>query len=149
MFIKKSLKQISIFCILLLCSFYASANDFRLIGNKSIAFDSTEADIKIMLKKMYLRQINEWPDGTPVKIYLPDEGSASLDWFYTNILGMSASEVAEYWLKLKQKTGETPHRQIASNSMLLKVVNQFAGAWGVVVGTEADLPENVKTIISK
>lgn len=147
--IKKSFIQLSFICMLLAGSFIASAENAHVITNQSVAVASNQTDIKVMLKKMYLRQLNEWPDGSPVKVYLPEQGSAALSWFYEQILEMSESEVAEYWLKLKQKTGETPHRQIASSSMLLKVVNQFEGAWGVVPTSEFELPDKVKIILSQ
>lgn len=50
---------------------------------------------------------------------------------------MTEADLARHWVAQKQKTGSTPPREVGSKGMIIKLVQKYEGAFGVVKTDEA------------
>lgn len=101
---------------------------------------------KATVKKLFLKQLSQWPDGTPAKPYGRTVGSDEHKAFADAVLEMGAAELARHWLKLKNMNGTTPPKEVRSERMLLKYVAKTKGAFGIVAIDAAKGAEGVRVL---
>lgn len=132
-----------------LCVQTAFAQSFSVIVNASNDYSASEEEMKHLIKRLFLKQENDWPNGEYAQVFSRDAKSPELSQFTDSILAMNSAQVARHWLSLKQKTGETPPRSISSTRMLLRTLERYPGAVGLVdEETAKDLPGSVKVLFS-
>jgi len=75
------------------------------------------------IQKIFLKKIKRWDSGektVPINLY--NNTLVKRD-FVSSILGMILHEYDQYWLGVKQRTGETEPRVVKSSKFVLKIVS--------------------------
>ena len=117
-----------------------------VINEKNAASLSGEK-AKATVKKLFLKSLTRWPDGTESKPYARKGSSESQAAFVKAVLGMNDAELARHWLKIKNMNGSTPPKSVSSDRMLLKYVARHKGAFGVVSADAASKAKGVKVLL--
>ena len=82
------------------------------------------------VQKYFLNKTKNWPSGGKVKpINRNDESSVKKD-FVSSALGMSLQDYQQYWMGVKQRSGETEPKVVRSNKFVLKIVGKSKVAIG-------------------
>ncbi len=143
-------KVLSVVCFLFVLSFYVSpafSESYAVVVNASNNYSADASVMKNQVKQLFLKQTSSWPNGKKVNAFDRGKGSTETSAFNKNILKMDSAAVARHWLGLKQKTGETPPRNVKSTNMLLKLIAKYEGGLGIVDSeTAKKLPEGVKVL---
>lgn len=127
----------------------ALAQSYAVIVNNVNSFSGDETAMKQQVKRLFLKQSSAWQGGTEVRAFDRAKGSPETTAFISDVLGMDEAAVARHWLSLKQKTGETPPRNVSSSNMLVKLVSKYEGGVGVVDSTTASaLPDGVRVLFN-
>ncbi|MFO1076903.1 MAG: hypothetical protein U1E73_04155 [Planctomycetota bacterium] len=105
---------------------------YVLVVNAKNAVTETGDAAKAVVKKLFLKDLTQWPDGTEAKPYRRPDGTSIQDAFLASVLGMSSSELARHWLRLKSQDGTTPPKEVDTDRMVLKYVARTEGAFGIV-----------------
>lgn len=125
----------------------AFAESYVVIVNTSNSLSGDQKQMEQQVKRAFLKQATTWPSGAEVKAFDRAKGAPESIAFISSVLGMDEAEVARYWLGLKQKTGETPPRNVSSSSMVKRLVTKYEGGIAVIKESEAtDLPDGVKVL---
>ncbi len=115
----------------------AAEGPYAVIVNKANATKDDEAALKQLVKQLFLKQRTAWPSGAEAKPFARKAGSAEQNAFLKSVLQMTEADLAQHWVSQKQKTGATPPREVSSANMILKLVQKYEGAFGVVKTEEA------------
>jgi len=119
---------------------------YAVIVNAKNACTETGDKAMAIVKKLFLKQLSQWPDGTEARPYARKKGEPETDEFGKAVLGMSDAELARHWLKLKNMDGTTPPKEVGSDRMVLKYVAKHEGALAVVKIAEAKGEKDVKIL---
>lgn len=85
------------------------------------------SNVKGLVKRLYLKQENKWPNGKVAAPLLPEMNSDIYAAFILQGLAMSSSKYDYYWVKQMQKTGKTPPRSLAADTALRQLArNPYA-----------------------
>lgn len=122
------------------------ADTYALVVNEKNKCSETGDAAKATVKKLFLKDLTQWPDGTEAKPYAREGTSAEQGAFLKNVLGMTDAELARHWLKVKNMNGTTPPKDVDSDRMVLKYVAKAEGAFGVVKAEAAKGAEGVKVL---
>jgi ABC-type phosphate transport system substrate-binding protein len=101
---------------------------------------------KDLAKKLLLKELTQWPDGTEAKPYMRSSGSAENAALLKSVLGMGDAELARHWLKLKNVNGTTPPKDVDTERMMLKYVAKSEGAIGIATIEAAKAAEGVRIL---
>lgn len=123
------------------------ATRWALIINSANACTDTGDAAKATVKRLFLKELTQWPGGLAAKPYARDTNSAEQVAFLKLVLGMSEAEIARHWLKMKNMNGTTPPKDVDSERMLLKYVAKTDGAFGVVKIEAAKAAEGVRVLL--
>lgn len=104
------------------------------------------AAAKATVKKLFLKQMAKWPDGTAARPYGRKSGGTEQGAFVKVVLGMGDAELARHWLKMKNMNGTTPPKGVSSDRMVLKYVAKHDGAFGVIKMSEAKKSKGIKVL---
>lgn len=115
----------------------AAAGEFAVVVNSNNAFNDAPQATRSLVGRLYLKQLTAWPDGSPAKVLAAPASSPTMAGFREHVLEMNEAELAGYWLSVKQKTGETPPREVASANIMVKLLAQNPGSIGVMSRAEA------------
>ncbi len=85
-----------------------------------------------LIRQLYLKLRSEWPAGQKAKPFSRPPDSAEQIALLKHILDMTETELANYWLSLKQRTGQTPPRSVSSTRILFKLISKYEGAFSIV-----------------
>jgi len=116
----------------------ANAADFAVVVNAKNTYAGSPSEVKVLVARLYLKQITSWPDGSQSKVFAAPDDSAQMAAFRERILGMSQPELVGHWLSVKQRTGETPPRAMAANTVLMKLISQYPGSMSVMLRSDAE-----------
>lgn len=139
-------KNIFIAILLCLLSVVASAETYAIVTGASNDFSADDNATTQIAKRLFLKEKKDWPNGLEAKVFDRNADSPEQSAFTKNVLQMSKSEVAEHWLNLKQKTGETPPREVGSTRMLMKFLEKYPGGLSVIKVSEAE-GANVRVLL--
>jgi ABC-type phosphate transport system substrate-binding protein len=114
------------------------------VDNKTTAVGDAARTI---VKKLFLKDLSEWPDGTEAKAYGRESKSEAQVAFRQEVLGMTEAELTRHWLKLKSMNGATPPKEVDSDRMVLKYVAKNPNAFGVVSLDAAKAAAGVKVLL--
>jgi hypothetical protein len=90
------------------------------------------ATAKALIKRLYLKDLTAWADGTEARPYAREATAAEQVAFLKDVVGMTEAELARHWLRLKNTDGTTPPKAAESERLLLKHIARHRGAFGVV-----------------
>lgn len=115
-----------------------AANDFADAGSA-----------KNVIKQLFLKDRGDWPNKAKdeSKPFGRTAGTPETKAFLAQVLGMTEAELAKHWIALKQKTGQTPPREVETDDMLLRFVAKFPGGFGVVKA-DAAKADGVKVLFT-
>mgnify|MGYP000871591659 FL=1 len=116
-----------------------------VVNSKNAATETGDA-AKTLVKKLFLKDLSQWPNGTEAKPYSREATSAEQAAFVKDVLGMNDAELARHWLKIKNMNGSTPPKEVDTDRMVLKYVAKYDGAFGIVKIDSAKDVEGVKTL---
>lgn len=119
---------------------------YAVIVNTKNKCSHKGAAAKATLKKLFLKQMAKWPDGTAAKPYGRKSGGTEQGAFVKGVLGMSAPELARHWLKMRNMNGTTPPKGVNSDRMILKYVEKHIGAFSIVTVSKAKKSKDVKIL---
>ncbi len=124
-----------------------SAADCAVVVNASNSYSADESSMRKQAKRLFLKELMQWPGGTASKLYVRENSTPIHNDFLQDVLNKTDAEYASHWLSVKQKTGETPPRAVKSIKILLRLIGKKEGAIGVISKAEAaELTENVKIL---
>ena len=124
------------------------AKTYAVIVNPKNKCSAKDDKAKAIIKKLFLKQMSQWPDGTPAKPYGRKSAAAEQSKFVKTVLGMGDAELVRHWIKMKNMKGTTPPKGVKSDRMLFKYVAKHAGAFGVVKLSDAKKQKGVKILYS-
>lgn len=126
----------------------AAAEDFAVIVHQSNNYaDSVEA-MKQVVRQLFLKERSEWPNKIAVKPFARAAGSSEHDAFLNGVLKMTEADLANHWISLKQRTGQTAPREISRDSLLIKLVAKYEGSFAVVSKGEAEGSDSVRVLFT-
>ncbi len=125
---------------------HAQGQEYMIVANKGVEITSTKVIAAIEIRNLYLKESNQWRDGTISKPFARSPLSPSQVAFEKHILKMTETELKTHWLKLKQIRGETAPRTISSISILLRQLERKKGAFAVMQSEEYIPHEQTKII---
>jgi hypothetical protein len=129
---------------------FAQQNDkkpaYALVVNANNKCKETGDAAKSTVKKLFLKELTQWPDGAEAKPYAREANAAEHGAFLERVLGMSEAELARHWLKMKNMNGTTPPKDVDSDRMILKYIAKADGAFGIVKLDAAKGAEGVKIL---
>lgn len=139
--------------VLLMCALWcaasAAAGEFAVIVNAANTYKAPDAEARQTVKRIFLKELSKWPDGPSAKPVDRDDESAARQALLRSVIGISAAQWASHWLDLKQKTGQTPPRQVRSDEMVFKLIQADPGAVSVAdKGAVGALPPGVKVLFT-
>ena len=120
-------------CILLI-SFNAvsvGAESIVVIANKDNPITSLS---KTDVARYYLLKSQSWPSGEKIKPINRNNKSKLKKSFVQSALNMGMSKYEQYWLSLKQTSGETEPKSVKSNKFVLKIVGKKKNSIGYLPG---------------
>lgn len=120
------------------------ASDFLLIVNAENNISGDPVKLQNEVKHLFLKEQKKWSNGIDAKPLSAKSGSEALKAFIKEILIMDSATLAQHWLSAKQKTGDTPPREISSTRSTVKLVARKKGAFGFVLKSE--LPQDTSKI---
>lgn len=107
------------------------AESYALLVNADNKYAAPVGEAKQEIKLLFLKQKTSWSDGMQAKPLARPQDSEENQIFLTHVLQMSPSEIAQYWLSMKQKTGQTPPREMDSPRILLKMISASREAFSL------------------
>jgi len=110
----------------------AGPKQYAVIGNTALESLIDKGKIENRIRQLYLKERTEWNGSIGAKPFNRSDGSDEEKAMREHLLGMSDAELAKHWISLKQKTGQTPPREVSSDTMVLKMVQKYDGAFGVL-----------------
>ncbi|MFT4841171.1 MAG: hypothetical protein ACI8UD_003835 [Planctomycetota bacterium] len=119
---------------------------YAVIVNMKNKCSQKGAAAKATVKKLFLKQMAKWPDGTTARPYGRKAGGSEQDAFVKGLLGMGNAELARHWLKMKNMNGTTPPKSVSSDRMILKYVEKHSGAFSIVTVSKAKKSKDVKIL---
>lgn len=105
---------------------------YAVVVNVNNTVQETGDAGKAIVKKLFLKDLSQWPDGTEARPYSRDTTAAEQAAFLAQVLGMKEAELARHWLRVKNMNGTTPPKEVDSDRMVLKYVAKYDGAFGIV-----------------
>lgn len=123
----------------------AQTKTYAVIVNTKNACKESGDKAKAIVKKLFLKQLNDWPGGESAKPYGRKKGP-EMTAFLSEVLGMGDAELARHWLKKKNMDGTTPPKEVSSGRMTLKYVGKHEGALGIVEIDEAKGDKDVRIL---
>lgn len=140
--------KIAIFCSLaaLVLGPRQEAEQYAVIVNAKNTCSQTGDALKSTIKKLFLKELTKWPDGTEAKPYSRKDDADETAAFLKSVLDMSQAELARHWLKMKNTNGITPPNEVSSERMVLKYVAKHDGAFGIVKLSVAEGESDVKIL---
>lgn len=105
---------------------------WALVVNAKNRTTATGDAARAVVKKLFLRELTQWPDGVDARPYAREDRSAEQAAFVAHVLGMNDAELARHWLRLKNMNGTTPPKEVDSDRLVLKYVARTDGAFGIV-----------------
>ena len=149
----KSIRKRVVLChfFLLLCTFSAVslAQDFVVLVNTENTISGSDDELKLEVKRLFLRQKKRWSSGIDATPLAPLEDSEAYDAFLNQVLKMKKSQLEQFWRKARQKSGTTPTRPVRSDRLAIRLVEKREGGFAVISTDSAlDLPENTRILFS-
>lgn len=128
---------VTLFCAALVVLAGSSAaspgtGDYAVVVNAANTYKADTGAMKQVIKQLYLKERTDWPNKVPAKPFGRPLGSPEHRTLVYQIMGMTDSQLAAYWLSLKQRSGETAPSEIDSDVMVLKLVARYPGAFAIV-----------------
>jgi len=134
--------------LLLLFAQSSIAGDFVVVINANNTYSADSAKVAAEVKRMFLRQVEKWPDGSGVLVLDRASDSEAHQRFVVSVLGMDAARLAHYWAQLKQTRGVTPPRNVSTMSLLLRYLGRKPGALTFAAKSEySELPPTVRVLM--
>lgn len=125
----------------------AEAADYAVIVNSGNPVLAEGEAARETVKRIYLKDLGQWPDGSPAEPLARIEGSDAQKAFVAKVLGMTDTAVGEHWARLKQTKGETPPREVNSALVLFRTVGREKGGLAVLTADELlDAPAEVSVL---
>ena len=118
----------------------AWAESFVMVVNDSVAVQSASIS-KDELKRIYLGQTDSVFGQKINPISLKDD-----DAFITEVLGMNADELKQYWIKESLKGGARPPRAMSSADALVLYVQKKPGTIGYLSKSAAASHSGIKAL---
>jgi len=122
-----------IYLLMLLVIITLSAEKLVLITNRDNSIKSLTRDD---IKRIYLKKRRFWGEMKLTTLNLPPDSTLRQD-FEKNILGMSAKELENYWMRQHYRGQRPPYRLKSSQSVLI-FVKKVKGAIGYIPSSLAD-----------
>lgn len=124
------------------------AGEYVVVGQVGNSYAGAPDATRQLLARLFLKQLTAWPNGAAAKVYAAPSGSPEMTAFRDKVLTMNEAALASHWLTLKQKTGETPPREVGSSSIMGKLIAQAPGAIGIMKKADfAAAPGNLKVLL--
>lgn len=122
-------------------TYFASAgvDEFALVVHPSNPALAAGTPAQELVRRMYLDSGGRWTpgdiEGMPFRRpQMSDEQVA----FRQHILGMSDVEVADHWAEIRKTRGFDPPRTIQADEVLIRLIANHPGAFGVVKRSQAE-----------
>ncbi len=122
----------SFFSLVILNESSVLAQQFAVIVNSENNYYASSDEIKTIISQMYLKKRPNWPNGMKSMPFTPNDHSTEQQAFNENILKMNQAQLTQYWTAVKQKTGDSPPKEVKSPKLMLIIVAKYPGAFGVV-----------------
>lgn len=102
---------------------------YVLVVNAKNATTEAADATRSVVKRLFLKDLTQWPDGTEAKPYRRPDGSNEQRAFLAAVLAMNDAELARHWLRIKNQDGTTPPKEVDTDRMALKCVARYPGAF--------------------
>lgn len=106
-----------------------NADDPVVIAHRDVAAERLSADV---VTQIFLRQVQQWPDGRPTQPVDLKDGEPLRAEFYARVVGRSPGQLRAYWARQSFTGMGMPPRQVATPEDVARYVQQTPGAIGYV-----------------
>lgn len=143
------MRILSIALLLALTGFTTTAAqaDLVVVVNSENGFDGSEEEKRTLIRRILLKEVTAWPDGTEAKSFVPKAASPAGKALIEKIYMLSDAEFEAHWARVKQTTGQARPREVGSSRIMLKLIQRDKGAIGVIEGTSADVQNDKLKIL--
>jgi len=117
------------------------AGAFKLVVHSSTAGNRIP---RAVVAAIFLRQVDEWGDGAPIKVLDRSLTSPVRVAFGSKVLGMTTLEMHQYWIRQMSK-GKTPPEVAESDEAVLSFVASTPGSISYV-RVDTPTPPEVKVV---
>ena len=122
----------------------ASRDRFLVVVNASNRTSGPDEDLRALVRQLYLGEQTSWPDEVPVMPLARPDASVAMRAFTNVLLGLDFDQLQAHW----RDSGRPRPEVVMDVRDLLQRVSRDAGAFGMLVGTEADkLPAKVRVLL--
>ena len=134
------------FSVLIILTFFSYLNLFAqnnwenvtVIGN-SVGFDKID---KANIKKVFLGNVNNWPNDNNTIVVLPSTKYSSADDLTKLIIGKSHNITRRYWLSIVFQGRANPPIYMDNNQKIIEYVNQTKGSIAVLINYRGEKLKN-------
>jgi ABC-type phosphate transport system substrate-binding protein len=113
----------------------ALAQGVVVIANKSVPVEKIDAG---QATQIFLKQVQTWPNGTPIQPIDIKEGAPLRAEFYAKVIGRSAGQLRAYWARQAFTGMGFPPREVATAEDVNKAVQATPGSVGYVDRRNSD-----------
>lgn len=124
----------------------ALGKKFAVLVNAGNTTKLAKNELVSTAKKLYLKNLSRWPDGSPARPYARASSSDAQQAFAHRVLKMTDAELARHWLRLKNMRGTTPPREVSSDRLVIKHVARKTGAFAIVEASAVPKSANVRVL---
>ena len=129
----------------------AEKTTYVIVVHPSNQYTGSPAELRETIKQLYLKNRRNWPGKKKIQAKGLGrlKGTPERRAFLSKVLLMSDSEVERHWITNKQKTGQTRPTLVRSDTMLLKYVKKYEGAFCIITERVAKKAgKSVKVLLS-
>ena len=121
----------------------AAAETFMVVVNANNRTSGSEAELRELVRRLYLKQEPQWPSGLYSLPFARPAEDATTAAFAEAVLGMTPEALDAYWAD----QGKAPPNPIASARELFRQISRNEAAVSVVARSEAEkLPAKVRVL---
>ncbi|MEM7226986.1 MAG: hypothetical protein AAF495_28715 [Pseudomonadota bacterium] len=120
---------------------------YLVLVNANNRTSTHDGDLVAMVKGLYLKTNDHWPNGRPSTPLSRPNDNAAQKAFQRLILHLDSTELSAHWQQLASETGRQPPQVVRGAKDLVRVVAQNQDAFGVIKeGEVKKLPAKVRVL---
>lgn len=137
-------KALLLLPLLLLASPALADQTVVVIANKDVPVEKVDPNL---VSQIFLRQVQNWPNGVAAQPIDLEEGNPLRTEFYSKVTGRSAGQLRAYWARQAFTGMGIPPKQAANANDAKRLVQSTPGAIGYVGRKDADA--KVKVVLDQ
>lgn len=120
---------------------------YVVLVNANNRTSSRDGDVVAIVRELFLKEQDTWPNLEPSTPYARPEGHAAEEAFVRLILDMNEPQLRQYWATLHSTDGTEAPPVVADPKELVRTIARDKGAFGIIAESEVEkLPAKVRVL---